>query len=109
MRKIQGLLWGCLLIAALSACTYSVHQVNTSDFSTLPESTPGRMITAESTQMVIWWFTFDTDYLTEAYKKLQQQCTDHPIQGITTQYSTSHGFFHWTNRILMKGTCLESM
>ena len=29
------------------------------------------------------------------------------IEGITTQISTSLGFFSWTNKVLMKGFCFN--
>ncbi len=57
-------------------------------------------------QFVVLGFVFDNNYLDKAYRRLQSKCKDGYIGGITTQFSTSHGFLSWTNKVLMKGYCL---
>jgi len=37
---------------------------------------------------------------------LMTQCNGR-LSAVTTQYSTSHGFLHWTNKIRMQGLCSE--
>ncbi len=97
-----------LLIAlcfVIVSCSHSIHQVHMSDFD--PHgSIQDNIIEASSEQFVVMGFAFDTDYVNQAYGQMQAQC-DGNIKGITTQYSTSHGFFSWTNKILMKGVCIE--
>jgi hypothetical protein len=96
-----------VLLLVLAGCTYSVHQVHVSDFDPGVEKSRGRMIEAKTDQFVILSFAFNTDYVGKAYEKLMAECKGGRIQGITTQYSTSHGFFSWTNKILMKGLCVK--
>lgn len=97
----------------LSSCAHSVHQVHTSDFD-LPESVRGKknivelgkVIQAKSEQFVIMGFTKETNYINQAYANLVSQC-DGTVLGITTQLSTSLGFFSWTNKVLMQGMCVR--
>ncbi len=91
----------------LSGCAHSIHQVHTSDFMPSAQITSGRMLKATSEQFTILGFVGDTNYVEQAYESLMNQCTDGVITGITTQYSTSFGFFSWTNKILMQGLCVQ--
>jgi hypothetical protein len=86
-------------------CAHSIHEVHTSDFIPAPIES-GKMVKAQSEQFVVLWFTQDTAYVDQAYQRLLQTCPNGYISGITTQYSTSLGFFSWTNKILMQGLCL---
>ena len=94
-----------LSLALMTGCTYSVHMVHTDGFGA--ESTPlkkSHHVSATATQDVVFFFAFDTDYVDEARKKLEAQCPG-TLSAVSTQYSTAHGFFHWTNKILMQGFC----
>ncbi len=97
-----------MLLPVVSACTHSLHVAHYSDFSgTYAPFQRGQWITAETEQFVILGFVQDTSYVDQAMKKLKNQCPGGKIQGIETQYSTAHGFFSWTNRIVMQGLCLK--
>ena len=97
-----------LLLLFLSVgCSHSVHLVQTSDFRPYEKLTAGKMVTAEAEQFVVMNFTTQTDYVNEARKNLIAKCANGDIQGITTRYSTSHGFLSWTNKIVMTGLCLN--
>ena len=104
MKKIiTSLLLLPLLL--LSGCTHSIHMVHTDGFSSgIPASNKVHYVEAVATQDVVFFFAFDTDYVDEARTKLEQKCPG-KISVVSTQYSTSHGFFHWTNKILLKGLC----
>lgn len=95
-----------IIAALLSGCAYSVHEVHTSDFLPSAQLTSGHVVKSASEQFVILGFTGNTDYVNEAYAKLMSSCPNGVITGITTQYSTSLGFFSWTNKVLMQGLCL---
>lgn len=99
---------GLCLLLFLSACAHSVHQVHTSDFSPPAPIESGEMVKAGSEQFVIFWFADNTDYVDQAYRKLMAACPNGTLTGITTQISTSLGFFSWTNKVLMQGLCLPS-
>lgn len=89
----------------LAGCTHSIHMVHTDGFSSgIPASDKVYYVEAVATQDVVFFFAFDTDYVDEAKSMLEQQCPG-KLSAVSTQYSTSHGFFHWTNKILMKGLC----
>lgn len=98
-----------LAVALLSACTHSLHVAHYSDFNpTYASYGRGEMVEAEASQFVIMGFIFQTDYVNEAYDRIQRQCPGGRIQGIETQYTSDHGFMSWTNRIHMQGLCVPN-
>lgn len=100
-------LW-LLLISFGSGCTHSLHISHVSDFSpTYRRYTQGELVKAKADQFVILGFVTQTDYVDLAYRKLMATCPNGQIQGITTQYSTDHGFFSWTNVVEMQGLCVK--
>jgi hypothetical protein len=92
----------------ISGCAYSIHDVYISDFQPYMPVEKGQIIKAESEQFVVMSFVQNTDYVDQAYEKLQKQCASKTITGISTQISTSLGFFSWTNKALMQGLCVAS-
>ncbi|MFT4763660.1 MAG: hypothetical protein ACI9OH_000749 [Oleispira sp.] len=102
MKNILSLFLPLMLLAG---CTHSIHMVHTDGFDLgMPADGKAHYVEAVATQNVIFFFAFDTDYVDEAKAALEQQCSG-KLSAVSTQYSTSHGFFHWTNKILMKGLC----
>lgn len=93
-------------LAFFAGCTHSIHLVHASD--QMPYAKAGKMVEATSEQFSFMGFNDDTDYVDQAYNKLQSQCKNGDLIGITTQYSTSHGFLSWHNKILMRGRCLKA-
>lgn len=100
MRRL-GLL---TFFLALTGCSFSIHEVHVSDFDGVPES-GGKIIEAQAEQFTILGFKRETDYVDKAREELEGKCKGR-IQGITTQFSTAHGFFSWTNKIKMQGLCI---
>lgn len=92
----------------LSACAHSIHEVHTSDFMPAAPIESGDIVKSYAEQFVIMGFTDNTNYVDEAYHKLAKACPNGAVSAITTQYSTSLGFFSWTNKILMQGLCLKA-
>ena len=96
-----------LLSFAITGCTHSIHMSHMSDVSA---NTPKainidkHIVEVTTEQTVILGFAFDTDYVDQAYLQLQQKCPTE-IVAVNTQYLTSHGFLHWTNKIHMKALC----
>ncbi len=86
-------------------CAHSVHESHTSDFREMKPGAP--QIEAASEQFVIMGFVNDTNYVNAAFNELQTKCPGR-ITGITTRYSTSLGFFSWTNKIHMTGYCIST-
>ena len=103
MRKIILIMFICIS----GSCAHSIHQVHTSSFDKISEKSEPRMIEARSQQFVFLWFAYDTTYVDDAYNDLLAQCSRGKIDGITTQHSTSLGFFSWHNKILMKALCYQ--
>ncbi|AHZ85948.1 hypothetical protein AB1A81_01485 [Bdellovibrio bacteriovorus] len=99
---------GLSLFLFLASCAHSIHEVHTSDFAPAAPIESGEMVKAYSEQFVIFHFIGNTDYVDEAYNKLMRACPQGQVTAITTQYSTSLGFFSWTNKILMQGLCLPN-
>jgi len=95
------------LLFFLFSCAHSVHMVHTNDFdNTRGLAKKVKPIEVRTKQFVVLGFAFDTNYVDEAKKKLEGQCLDGRLEGVTTQFSTSLGFFSWTNKILIKAFCL---
>lgn len=94
------------LMITITGCTHSVHMVHTDGFGSAMQSKSGstKIVEAKSEQNVFFFFAFDTDYVDQAKSDLESQCKG-DLQAVSTQFSTSHGFLHWTNKILMKGIC----
>ncbi len=105
MNYFFPFLFFTFFLLTFSACTYSIHQVHVSDFQLYTPFEEGRIIKASSEQFVVLGFAYDTNYVDRAYRKLLAKCPKNSITGITTQYSSSHGFFSWNNKILMQGLC----
>ena len=96
----------CLSIL-MTGCTHSIHISHMSDISANTPSAINmdqHVVEVSSEQSVVLGFVFDTDYVNQAYQELQQKCPSE-IVAVNTQYSTSHGFLHWTNKIRMKAIC----
>jgi len=89
----------------LAGCAHSVHLYQAND----SHSFQGKLIEANSEQFVIFWLATETQYVEEAFRKLKAQCPNGRIEGINTRYSTSLGFFSWTNKIRMRGYCLPAV
>lgn len=101
------LVWALLGICLLASCTHSTHFVHTSDFSpTYRAYAQGELVTAKADQFVVMGFVGQTDFVDQAYRELMSKCPGE-IQGITTQYQTHHGFFSWTNEVLVQGLCIH--
>lgn len=88
-------------------CAHSIHHVHTSDFNPYAPIERGEMVKGAAEQFVVLGFVGQTDYVNVAYDRLIQTCPNGSISGITTQFSTSLGFFSWTNKILMQGLCIR--
>jgi len=104
--KIQFLALGALI--ALSGCAHSVHEVHVSDFMPKKSIEAGEMVKGQAEQFVVMGFVDNTLYVDQARARLMQACPQGDITGITTQFSTSLGFFSWTNKILMQGLCIKN-
>jgi hypothetical protein len=96
-------------VLILTGCTHSTHLLHVGDFSPSYRAyEQGELISVRASQPTFMGFVGQTDYVNEAYDKLLDKCRGGVIQGVTTQYQTSHGFFSWTNEILMQGICVRS-
>lgn len=94
-----------LFVASLlSACAHSLHLYQADN----QDGQKGQLIEALTEQKVILGFTQDTNYVNQAFDQLKQQCQSGRVEGINTRYSTSLGFFSWTNKIRMRGYCVKS-
>jgi hypothetical protein len=101
MKKIYLLIYICLFT---HRCAHSVHLVQANDFNnTASEKT--KTIESQSEQFVILGFVTQTNYVDKALENLKSQCPNGEIKGLVTRYSTSLGFFSWTNKLIIKGLC----
>ena len=103
---MKALFAACFIL--LAGCAHSIHDVYVSDFGNYPKLEQGEMVTARSEQFVVMGFVQETEYVERAKKELLAKCPGE-ISGISTQFSTSLGFFSWTNKILMQGLCTKAV
>ncbi len=103
----KKVLCGLLLLLA-SGCAYSVHQVYVSDNIPFAALENGEVVKGQGEQFVIFSFTFDSDYVEKARQDLISNCPKGRLTSITTQHSTSLGFFSWTNKVLIQGLCVSN-
>ena len=96
-----------IIISFLLGCTYSVHQVPLSDFRPYVDSSKGKPIESHTKQFVILGFANETHYVDQAYQQLQTQCANGTVTGIASKYYSEHGFFSWTNHLVMQGLCVR--
>lgn len=97
------------ILLVLGGCSHSIHVVNTAGFNTndFPNHKDAKYVEARTEQNVVMGISFDrSDYVEEARDLLLAQCSGE-IKAVSTQLSTSHGFLHWTNKVLMKGVCVN--
>ena len=87
-------------------CAYSVHMIHASDFEGSVPYERAKPIIVETSQSVILGIATNSDYVDEAYRKLLSQCSGQ-ITGLTTKYSADLGFFSWTNRVRIEGSCVQ--
>lgn len=103
--------WSVLAALALglgsSACSYSIHQVHATDLLTEVPRGRSRVISAEATQDVFLYLTTSTDYVDQAYNRLLNQCPGGEIVGIQGRHSTAHSFLSYTNKMVLRGYCVE--
>ncbi len=103
-----SILFILLQFVLLQGCTHSLHLSHQSDFGpSFKAYAQGEWVKSKAEQFVVMGFVSDTNYVDIAYNRLQDECPKGQIQGIQTQYSTSHGFFSWTNVIQMQGLCVK--
>jgi hypothetical protein len=96
---------GFLLLSI--GCAHSVHQVHTSDFTPYSTIERGEMVKGYGEQFTVMGIISETNYVDVAYQELMNSCNGGTVTGITTQISTSLGFFSWTNKALMQGLCVR--
>lgn len=102
MKRVLGLL---ILSIGLTACTHSVHLVNFSEDLPVAKKKNAQFLEVKTSQFVVLGFSADTNYVNEAYQQLMTGCPQGNLGSIATKYYTSHGFFSWTNYIIMDGYC----
>lgn len=93
------------ILALANGCTHAVHLNHQGDIQPMKGKEFTR-IKAEGEQHTILGMVQQTDYVNEAFAQLEEKCPDGKITGIQTRYSTSHGFFSWTNKVKMIAYCV---
>ena len=95
------------LLLLLTGCAYSLHQYHVGDLEPFNRKSDYKRISVYSEQFVVMGLVTDTRYINRAFLKLQEKCPRGKVTGIHTRYSTGHGFFSWTNKVKMTGTCVQ--
>ena len=95
------------MLFSLISCTHSVHNYHVSAERFLGKSKNKKRIKSEAQQAVVFWMADNTNYVNEAFEELQRKCRKGRIVGNNTRFSTSHGFFSWTNKVKMQAYCVR--
>ena len=95
-----------LFLFLIVSCTHSIHlsQINHNNQPISKDLTKQVEIVTE--KKIILGFNFNSNYVDEAYDKLLKACPQEVV-AVNTQYSTSHHFLHWTNKITLRAVCLK--
>ncbi len=97
-----------LVLLVCVSCTHSIHIAHQGDFSPSYKAVKdGDFLRVEKKQHTILGFVTETNYVDQAYRELMQKCPGQ-LQGLNTQFSTSHGFFSWTNIVRIQGLCVKN-
>lgn len=100
----KSILLICLL---LTGCTHSVHQVSLSGFFDRDSIKASKPVEGYAERKSILGFNSDNFFVDQAKENLESKCRKGKIVGITAEYMTSHGFFHWTDKLYLKGHCVR--
>ena len=93
-------------VGLLQACAFSVHQVHISGFDPYSPKTEGKLVTSSAERFSILGFSDSTEYVDKAVLQLKSRCEDGDLVGVSTEAQTALGFFSWTDRIYLRGTCI---
>lgn len=85
----------------------SLHQFTQSDIVNVQEYSTVKKIEADSEQLVILWFAYETNYVEKGIEELLSKCKNGSVEQIGTTFKTKLGFLSWTNQIHLVGFCLE--
>ena len=97
-----------ILLVFCSGCTHALHQYHAGDTEPFVRGKSNyKRIKSMGEQFAVMGFVTETNYVNAAYDELKSKCPKGTITGIHTRYSTSHGFFSWTNRVKMTGYCVK--
>ena len=96
------------ILTLLTGCTHALHIYNISDSEYLMKKYKSkRAIKSSASQDTVMGVVDDTKYLDLAFSRLKKQCKNGNVTQINSRYSTSHGFFSWTNKIHMQAYCIK--
>ena len=94
-----------------SGCAHSIHQyaVGGSDIVDIKSKDfiKGREIESYAERFVILSINSDTSYVDKAYQNLLEHCARGQVMGIHGKISTSFGFLSYTDKIQLKGLCMN--
>ena len=107
-----------LLLAASAAalvssgCAHSLHQHHAADGTTGTGLTPQQLqratvVEGRSEEFIILSFSGQTDYVEKAYQNLLARCPKGQIVGTHTTFETALSFLSYTNKVIMKGYCVQ--
>ena len=91
----------------LMNCAYSIHDYHVSDYDPRIPNVQSTTVESYSEKFIILGFSTNVDYAKEAYNDLLSKCPNGTISGTHTQYSTALGFLSYTQKISMKGECIQ--
>lgn len=77
-----------LLFVFLTSCSHSLHQYHIGEVVSIRKKYKLTQVDSTSEQFVFLGFVTQTDYVNEAFKKLQNKCSSGVVTGINTRYST---------------------
>ncbi|TWW07875.1 hypothetical protein E3A20_29960 [Planctomyces bekefii] len=94
-----------LVILALGGCTYSIHQLYVSPMD--PKAVygaGGHWLEVETSDFVILGFATQTNYVEDAFRKLEAKCPGR-ISQVTTEHLTAYKFLSYDQKVVLKGYC----
>jgi hypothetical protein len=94
-----------LFTLALSVgCSYSIHQQYIGSMDPNASYGKGKWVEVTTSDFVILSFATQSNYVEDAYKRLESECKGRIAQ-VTTEHLTAYKFLSYDQKLILKGLC----
>jgi hypothetical protein len=84
-----------------------VHQNNVGGFSPYVDKDKGQAVMVDVEEKIFFANFGKFEMVERGYQELQDKCPTGQVVGVSVRYLTSLGFFSWTEKFRMQGTCVN--
>ena len=91
-------------LVSTMGCSYSVHQQYISSMDPNASYGKGKWVEVTTSDFVILSFATQSNYVEDAYKRLESECKGRIAQ-VTTEHLTAYKFLSYDQKLILKGLC----